>query len=65
MRHLFWRKLRNVEKIKMNSHPTYPQKLFCSLLITLKWPKIDFAVAAQMTAIYEFLAPISIIPLAL
>ena len=27
------------------SYPTYPQKLFCSLLITLKWPKIDLAVA--------------------
>ena len=59
MRHLFWRKLPNVEKIKMNSHSTYPQKLFCSLLITLKWPKIDFAVATQ------FLAPIPVIPLAL
>ena len=33
------------------SYPTYPQKLFCSLLITLKWPKIDLAVASKITPI--------------
>ena len=49
---IFWNQL------DIPSHPTYPQKLFCSLLFTLKWPKIDFAIATQMNAIYKFLAPI-------